>query len=154
MTTYDEARKYFLATNVGSDNLQDEWDYLATALVVTEGLLNDLQLEWLAGEGITSTNHNDAWIEWYDSVFVPVNVSVYGAGTDAVNGTYAPGVDVNLKVAFYKAPFIIQWTGVLWEIREDGLNDYYTNASTADVPPKTGWILGTDGAADAPTLRY
>jgi len=68
MTTYDEARKYFLSTNVGSDNLQDEWDYLATELGVTQGTLNDLQLTWLASEGTTSLNHNDAWIEWFDAL--------------------------------------------------------------------------------------
>jgi hypothetical protein len=68
MTYYNVARQHFLDTVVGSVEPDDEHEFLLTSLVVTEGHINDLQLQWLQANGATSNYHNQAFIEWYEAL--------------------------------------------------------------------------------------
>jgi hypothetical protein len=97
-----------------------------------------------------------------DSTTVGLSVTVSGAGTSAVNGTYSiyTGVlnELNPKAnttVFNNGIFYLyQSINSQWQIDtdEDEDNDYYRNTATTDNPPTSGWTSDNDGDDPAPSL--
>lgn len=85
---------------------------------------------------------------------------VSGAGTSALNGTYAQSSDYNGKPSWVLGADLafVLFDGAKWVITDETLSENYINASTASLPPKTGWTTdeGTQqlGVLPVPTLSY
>lgn len=91
--------------------------------------------------------------------------SVYGAGTDAVNGLYVENGTADTVAAFTlygtsgtSAEFDLE-RSTTWQILAGADNEafaentlIYSNTSTADTPPLTGWVVETAGTALSPIL--
>jgi len=85
----------------------------------------------------------------------PSTITVSGAGVSAMNGDYILHDIVNdrprWKFTTTPYPGYITWTGSQWQISM--FTNNYNNAGTNDLPPKTGWVVGT-AIGPAPTLSY
>ena len=87
--------------------------------------------------------------------YTPVVVS--GAGSAAVNGTYAYSGIVNGKPAYVNGSYSIEWfpnATPYWKMGLSGyVIDYYCNLGDTATPPSTGWQGGC-GAVSGGVLPY
>ena len=69
---------------------------------------------------------------------IPDTITVSGAGTGAVNGTYT-----------------LQWCSSCgrWEIQDSGSTEFYADG-LGSLPDKTGWFVASAGSPDPPTLSW
>ena len=98
--------------------------------------------------------------------FTEDSFNVYGAGTEAVNGLYVVNgvADTVAKYTLFSGadadvPEFDLERDTTWQIvAGSGNTDFaadtllYSNTSTADTPPLTGWVTETAGTSPAPLL--
>ena len=93
------------------------------------------------------------------------SITVSGAGTTSVNGTYTLYTGslshLNPKgntLVYNKGGFYLYQlnSNSQWRIDTDASEDngYYTNTATTDNPPISGWTSANEGDDPAPTLSY
>jgi len=92
------------------------------------------------------------------------SVTVSGAGTTSVNGTYSiytgslTHITPKANTTVYNNGdfFFFFCTNSQWFIFKDEEEDngYYRNTTTTDNPPTSGWQTSTEGTDPAPTLSY
>ena len=84
-----------------------------------------------------------------ETVATGTAVTASGAGTSNANGAFAwSGMDYYYENA---SSFFIAWNVDKWELTEVGT--FYENLNgDADNFPLTGWTVGAEGSAPAPTF--
>jgi hypothetical protein len=147
-----------------------------TSFAVSNGLTNTSSLTTLSGSFGNCSLLKNLDLRFMDTSNVTdfsdfmkreiASITVSGAGTTGVNGTYLPfeGLPSELTVKqnttiYKKGGFYLYQLPLpdnSWRIDQNSEEDnrYYRNPATTDNPPKSGWLQASEGAGPSPTLAY